>query len=182
MTKEEFIELKDTYIDNIKRYFKESGDLFAHVALFCEFKKDAEDYDERPAIVHVPIPGKLLETGLGKDFFVEFLLNEAVTDIKEKFIIKGVAWSAEAWMKMSDKNPKNDIEMDDLPIKAEVIIINIESEDVNECNIFEIERSKMSIEEDGSIKSEEINFKELQREGNPNMGGRFSGLYNKIKN
>jgi hypothetical protein len=181
MTKEEFIELKDSYIDNIQKYFKEIGDLFAHVALFCEFKKDAEDYDERPAIIHIPIPGDLLKSNDGKDFFIDSLLKDAVKDVKEKFIIKGLAWSAEAWMKVANKYPKNHKEMDDLSVKAEVIIISIESDYVNECNIFEIERSKISVQNDGSLKAEEINFNNLGMQDASNVGGRFFGLYKSIK-
>ena len=180
MTQEQFIELKDAYIDNIQKYFKEAGDLFAHVALFCEFKKDAEDYDERPAIVHVPIPSEMLKSDEGKDFFINSLLKDAVKDIKEKFIIIGVAWSAEAWMRVSDVKPKSQADIDNIPVNSEVIIINIESENVKECKIFEIERTNVSIEKDGSLKTGNINFKDLGiKQTTP--GGRFSGLYDSIK-
>lgn len=194
MTKEEFIELKDSYIEHIQQYFKKSGDIFAHVAVFAEFKKDTnpsfnevenfqivgeEETDvDKPAIIHIPIPNEFLETGLGKDIFKDHILPDAINDIKTKCNIIGIAWTAEAWMSVTNKMPKN---LDELPVKAEVIIISVESEHINECKIFEIKRTEMSVLPDGKFQSEKIEFENINTLDAKSTGGRFSGLFKLIK-
>jgi len=36
MTEEQYIELKDRYLTNIKRYMTEEGGLFSHICVFAE--------------------------------------------------------------------------------------------------------------------------------------------------
>ena len=39
MTNEEFEELKDSYIKNIKKYMVDTGGLFSHLSIFGEHKE-----------------------------------------------------------------------------------------------------------------------------------------------
>jgi len=182
MTEEKYIELKDTYLKNIKRYMTEEGGLFSHISVFAEKLECNEDDDEasKNAIIHIPLPDKIANSDEGKEYFVTKMLPEIASSLKESFVTTGVAWASEAWLRSShidDKQPEN---WKDMPIKKEVLMISMESAFGNETSVYEIVRSGMKVTEEGlSDTIELIKDEELSGE-NLNFEGRFTGLYKKF--
>ena len=182
MTEEKYIELKDTYLKNIKRYMTEEGGLFSHISVFAEKLECNEDDDEasKNAIIHIPLPEKIANSDEGKEYFVTKMLPEIASSLKESFVTTGVAWASEAWLRSShidDKQPEN---WKDMPIKKEVLMISMESAFGNETSVYEIVRSGMKVTEEGlSDTIELIKDEELSGE-NLNFEGRFTGLYKKF--
>ena len=184
MTNEEFEELKETYIENIKRYMVESGGLFTHLSIFGEHK-EPEDDKAPNAIIHVPVDPQFLKSDETKDVFMDQVVPELAKVINERFIIKGVGWASEAWMRTAEKDQKIK-DWKDLPIKKEVLIVTIETEDQNQITIYEIKRTGKEVTPDGEL-IDHIELEEQQdiksaTEGKINeQNGRFTGLYKKFK-
>ena len=181
MTEEQYIELKDRYLTNIKKYMTEEGGLFSHISVFAEKIEHNKDDDEsRHAIIHIPLPEKIANSDAGKELFVTKILPEIANTLKEEFTAIGVAWASEAWLRSShidDKQPEN---WKDMPIKKEVLMVSMESAYGNETSVYEIVRNGMKVTEDGLsdsielIKDEELSGENLKFEG------RFTGLYKKF--
>lgn len=178
MTDQEFDNLKELYIDNIKKFLTESGGMFPHISLFAE---DKEDITQKNAIIHVPIPDDLMKSDGGKDYFIEKAVPDIAKKVNEKFIVKGVCWASEAWMRHADKDydfNKNNYK--DLP-KKEVLIVTFESATKNEVSIYEMIREGLKVTEEGDM-VDNIDLKELTdiKQENGTDGGRFTGLYKKF--
>jgi hypothetical protein len=181
MTEEQYIELKDRYLTNIKKYMTEEGGLFSHISVFAEkIEHDENDDESKHAIIHIPLPEKIANSDAGKELFVTKILPEIANTLKEEFTATGVAWASEAWLRSShidDKQPEN---WKDMPIKKEVLMVSMESAYGNETSVYEIVRNGMKVTEDGLsdsielIKDEELSGENLKFEG------RFTGLYKKF--
>jgi hypothetical protein len=179
MTEESFKDLKETYIEHIQQYIKDVGNLFSHITIFAEQKNAKKN--SKPAIIHIPIPDEYLETDEMKDKFLEDILPDVFKSVKKEFIPSGVAWSAEAWVRIIDnKNiPEN---YKDSPIKKEVIFISIETKDKYETVIYDIERNGKQVNLDGSI-SDIIKLTKAKESGmNTGAGGRFTELFKLLEN
>jgi hypothetical protein len=184
MTNEEFEELKDSYIKNIKRYMVETGGLFTHLSIFGDHK-EPEDDQPSTAIIHVPVDPRFLKSDETKDVFIDEVVPELAKVINERFIIKGVGWASEAWMRTAEKDQKID-NWKDLPIKKEVLIVTIETETQNQITIYEIKRTGKEVTPEGElidhIELEEQKDIKSATEGKINeQNGRFTGLYKKFK-
>jgi len=114
------------------------------------------------------------------------VLPKVFKELKKRFIPHGIAWAAEAWMRVADKNfnsSKDDWKS--IPIRKEVIMISIESEDGNEFFMYEIKRSGKQVNSDGEF----VDIVELERfddevikKSPEQITGRFTGLFKKFKN
>jgi len=101
--------------------------------------------------------------------------------LKEKFSPKAIAWAAEAWMRVADKNfnPEKD-DWKAISVKKEIIMITIESENKNDCFIYEIKRLGKQVTNTGEL-IDIIELEKLDDLTKPdNIGGRFSGLFKKF--
>ena len=117
-----------------------------------------------------------------KDEFINDVLPDVFKSLKKKFIPVGVAWASEAWMRVADKdfNPNTD-DWKAVPIKKEIIIITIESEFDNTCITYEIKRNGSQVNSDGELTSS-IELEKLDEMASPtSVGGRFTGLFKKLK-
>jgi hypothetical protein len=181
MTSEEYLILKDDYIDFIKNYVIENGGISPQLSIFADIKKPTEEQIGKSAIVHIPIPEKFMENDMMKEMFIQEVVPDVFSDIKKEFIPQGVAWAAEAWMRVADKD--FDMDKDEykkLPIKKEVIIITIESVDNEEVFLFEIKRDGKQVNSEGNL-TDAITLTYLDDMKKPNgLGGRFSGLFKKF--
>lgn len=182
MTKEKYFDLQEDYIEHILDYVKESGNLFPHISIFADMLKPKEDEKDKPALIHIPIDNKFMENDETKNEFVNDILPDVFKSLKEKFIPVGVAWAAEAWMRIPEKGFNSD--KDDwkaVPIRKEIIMINIESEFGNTCFMYEIKRLGVQVTADGEL-TDSVELIKLDELDSPsNIGGRFSGLFNKFK-
>jgi len=177
MTEKQLEEIKENYINHLKKYMSETGGLFPHITIFAEH---LEEGDDKPAIIHIPIPDEFMENDDSKDRFIEELMPELMIEIKKKFIPNGVAWASEAWMRTANKdfnleNYKN------LP-KQEVVFISIETKDNAETIIYEMIREGVQVNSDGDL-TDKIELKEMHNIDKPEgTEGRFAGLYKKLIN
>ena len=171
MTQDDFKDLKETYIQHIQQYIKDVGNLFPHITVFADIK-DAKE-DDKPAIIHIPIPEEFMETDDLKDKFLEEVLPGVFKAVKAEFIPIGVAWGAEAWV--SKDSVVEDYKK--LPIEKEVIFISIETKDNHETLVYDIERNGKQVHSDGSI-TDIIQLTEAKESGmSSGATGRFTELF-----
>lgn len=179
MTQEDFKDLKETYIEHIQQYIKDVGNLFPHITIFADLK-DAKE-DSKPAIIHIPIPSEYMETDELKDKFLEEVLPDVFKSIKEEFVPTGVAWGAEAWVRIAEKNSVVK-DYKKLPIEKEVVFISIETKDNHETLVYDIERNGKQVNSDGSI-SDIIQLTEAKESGmSSGATGRFAELFKMLEN
>lgn len=178
MTNEELNDLKEIYVIHLKNYMTETGGLFAHVSVFAE--NIEKEKDDKPAIIHIPIPEEFMKNDDTKDTFINDLLPDVITEIKKEFIPIGIAWASEAWMRVADK----DFDMSEyksLP-KKEVVFISMETKFGCETLIYEIKREGIQVNSEGEL-TDRIELEELKTDAKPSSTeGRFAGLYKKLLN
>ena len=182
MTDEQYEQLKKDYIDQIKEYVTNYGGLFPHLTVFADIKKPNKGEENKPAIIHIPIPDEWMESDEMKDKFVDHIIPDVFKDINTKFIPHVIGWAAEAWMRIADKNfdPSKE-NWKNIPIRKEVIMINIESDRPSESIIYEIKREGKQVNSNGDLVDVIKLEQEFKDEMAPNTGGRFSGLFKKLK-
>jgi len=176
MTIEQFIEIKDEYLQNMKEMLLESGNIQPTVTIIADHLEE-----NKPAIVHIPIPEKIANSDDGKQMFIDKMIPEIAIKVKERFKIKAVAWASEAWMREAHKddyNPDTD-NYKDIPIKKEILIITIDTKTNLESHVYEIVR--MSIAPNGDL-IEQVDLLKLPElsKAFASTEGRFSGLYKKF--
>lgn len=192
MDNQTFEELKEDYVKHIKGYVNEYGNLFAHISVFADIKEPQNEEEEKPAIIHIPIPDEFMRTGESKDKFVDDILPEIIDNIKEKFNPIAIGWAAEATMRVAGS--VFDMKKDDwtkLPVSKDVIIICIDSKENNNTFLYEIKHisddvlSNLQVTQSGEF-AERIQLIDITNEQNQNqmkhVGGRFSKLYKKFFN
>jgi hypothetical protein len=183
MTDEQYTLLKEEYVSHIKSYVTSQGGLFPHLSIFADVKKPEKGEEDKPALIHIPIPDEYMEDDESKESFIKDVVPDLFSSIKKEFIPYGVAWAAEAWMRVADK--KFDADKDDykkLPIRKEVIIITIESLNLEEAFLYEIKREGKQVNGDGEL-TDAISLISIEGMDKPDgLGGRFSGLFKKFKN
>jgi hypothetical protein len=176
MTKEEFKEIKEAYLYDMKSMLFDNGDLPATITII-----GSQIEDNKTSVVHIPLPEEIINSDEGKQLFVDKMIPQLSKKIKEKFNVHAVAWASEAWMRETNKNSFN-VDKDDykeLPIKKEILIFTIDTNTDTETYVYEIVR--MSIAPNGDL-VEKIDLLELPEMGNSinKSKGRFSDLYKKF--
>jgi hypothetical protein len=176
--KEEFEELKEIYIAHIKKYMSETGGLFPHLTVFAEHINKEEN--DKPAIIHIPIPDEFMETDDNKDKFIDEVMPEIILEVKKEFIPMGIAWASEAWMRVVDKDFDMSKENYRKLPKTEVLFMSIETKNNSDSIIYEIKREGKQVNSEGDL-TDRIELKEMEDSVNPqDVGGRFSELYKKL--
>jgi len=182
MTDNDFQEIKQEYIENIRSKISELGGLHPHITIFADVNDAVEGEDHSMAILILPIEDEYMKDDQAKDEFVDDILPGVFKKINEQFTPKALAWASEAWIRTIEKNEEMPDNYKELPIKKEVVIISIESDNSNECLIYEINRKGKQITRDGNlvdtITLEQINGFTVPKE----TTGRFAGLFKKLKN
>jgi len=176
MTTEQFIEIKDEYLQNMKEMLLESGNIQPTVTIIADHLEE-----NKPAIVHIPIPEKIANSDDGKQMFIDKMIPEIAIKVKERFKIKAVAWASEAWMReahVDDYNPAKD-NYKDIPIKKEILIITIDTGTNTESYVYEIIRLAVSPTGDLVEDIELRDMPELSSQFAKNEG-RFGNLYKKF--
>ena len=181
MTEEQYIELKNTYLGNIKKYMQQEGGMFSHISIFAEPLDTEDEDDPKTAIIHIPIPEKMANSENGKEYFISKMVPDIADTVKQQFNTVGVVWASEAWLRVANKDEESKLEnWKDMPIKKEVLMIAIESKFGNEALIYEIVRKGMQVTEDGLSDTIELIKDEALSGENLNFEGRFTGLYKKF--
>jgi hypothetical protein len=178
MIEDEYKKVKDTYIKHVQSYMKEAGNLFPHITIFAKHK-DAED--DKPAVIHIPIPDEFMEDDETKDMFVNDILPQVFKSVKDDFIPYSIAWGSEAWVRSISKDESMPDNYKSIPIKKEVLFVSIETKDKQESIIYDIKRNGKQVNSDGSI-TDIIELTEAQESGMVNSSeGRFSGLFKMLE-
>lgn len=179
MTQEDYIEMKKGYMQFVIQFMTKHGGLGPSITVLGTHKEDGKN-----AIVHVPIPEKFMKTDEAKDEFVDEIVPEIAKKVAQDFTTSGVAWASEAWLRVLEKDKATPEQLEnwkDLPIKKEVLIVSIESDNGNETYIREIVRKGKQVNEDGEL-VDHIELLELPGYDEGVQGeGRFIGLYQKFK-
>jgi len=179
MTQEQYIDLKNNYIEHLTSMMSEIGSIPAHITVFADHL-DPED-SVKPALVHIAIPPEYMESEDSKDEFVDEKLPIAFKAMKKKFKPFCITWAAEAWVRIASKD--SDIEnWKAIPIKKEVVIVSMETEDTTETIIYNIHRNGKQVTKDGDIVDNvTLELDEDLNQGGA-AGGRFTGLFRTFKN
>jgi hypothetical protein len=178
MTNEDYLEVKDDYFTHIRTILKETGNIAPTVTIIGMHKEE-----NKPAIVHIPLPPEIANSDEKKQEFVDKMIPELSKKVNERFTVDAVGFASEAWMRTAEKD-EFDPEVDNykkLPIKKEILIITLDNGNSVECNIFEIKRDGKSVTPDGDL----IDIIELEKLPDlestyPATEGRFSRLYEKF--
>ena len=182
MTPEKLEQGKELYLKNIKRYIAAEGSLFPHFVVFGERKTKSEtEEDPDFALIHIPIPDEYMENNETKDKFVEDVIPEIAKEVTKKYTCEAVGFAAEAWIRVanSDKELPN---WKELPIKKEVVFINIESKDNTLFRVYNINRLGKQVNENGDL-TDHVELEEdavLSTMDGSSVTGRMSGLYKKF--
>ena len=177
MTEERYLSIKEGYVRNITRFLREQGDIFPHITVFGLHKQDPE----KNAIIHIPIDDEFMQSEERKDTFIDEVVPQLARKIKEEFIPEGVAWTSEAWVREAPKEEGFPDNWQDLPIKKEVLFINMEFENKKEMIVYEIKRLGKQINEDGDM-VDNVDIIEQDFSKGEAGGGRLTGLYEKFVN
>lgn len=180
MTEEEYNDIKELYIDNVKEIMLDQGGLFPHLTIFAHHKKYKED-EPKSAIIHIPLSDDYMSDEDSKDEFVNETLPLVYGTIKEDFVPYGIGWASEAWMRVADKDfDFKSSNYKDLPIKKEVLLLSIETEDKSDTYLYEIKRSGSQINSDGKL-TDRLELIEMEEMSSmKSVDGRFAGLYKKL--
>jgi hypothetical protein len=180
ITDEEYQEIKNTYIEDLKTLLISEGGIYPHITIFADHKEVSDD--KKTAIVHIPIPGEYMVDDETKDEFVTDIMPSIFKSVKERFKPYGIGWASEASIRATDKEfdyTKEDYKK--LPIKKEVLIITIETENKLDVFFYEIKRKGTQVNSDGKYTHRiELTFLENMSKLSNSVGGRFSGLYKKL--
>jgi len=181
MTEEEFKVLREDYLELITKMIVESGGLSPSFTVLGTHKPDGKS-----AICLVPIDSKYMKDEASKDQFIDNVVPEIAEKVRERIDIRAIGWASEAWMRIADaKTVDPDKIMDDwksIPIKAEILIVSIDSEDHKETLIKEIIRKGKQVNEDGHL-VDQIELKDMPGYKDSPMHaatGRFTDLYKKF--
>ena len=174
MTKEEFKEIKDYYIESTKETLLKNGNLEPVITIMGNLKDN-----NAPCALQIVLPEEVVNSDENKQLFVDEGIPKLAAEVNQKFIIKAVGWSSEAWLR---EIPIDDYKPEDykkIPIKREILIITIDMVDGSEAYAYEIVR--MSVSPNGDL-VENIELVELENISTSisNSNGRFNDLYKKF--
>lgn len=182
MTEELFADVKESYIKHLTQMMSEVGGISPHLCIFADHLDD--EVSDKPAVVHIMIPPEYMESEESKDEFVDEKLPDLFKVLKENFKPYAIGWSAEAWMRVVNKN--FDVEKQDwkaVPIKKEVVIFSLETENNSETIIYNIKRNGKKVTKDGDIIDDvTLELDEESIDAGTTARGRFTGLFRTFKN
>ena len=164
--------IKD-YIKSIKEYVKENGGIFPHINVFA--KNIAED---KKGCIVIPLPGNIFESEENKDEFIDSMIPQIAKKIKEDFLIYGVAWTYEAWIRKENADEKMPDNWKKLPITGEVLLLSMQFHNRKELYTFNIIRNGKQVNEEGEL-IDSVELEESDVQGS-DFKGKLSTLYEKF--
>lgn len=173
-TENEYQDIKTKFLDTMISGTKVAGGLPPHITLFG-VPKDPID-GEKNALVYLPLKDEDMVSEEAKEIFVKAKLPAIAQKVKEKFTVYALAYCSEAWLREVKPTDKIPDDYRDLPVKKEVIFVNIERPDKTDSLIYEMKRSGHKVTPDGKLVSDlDIVLVDEQLEAT-SLGGRFTGL------
>lgn len=174
MTKEEFKEIKEYYIESTKETLLKHGNIGPVITIMGNLKDN-----NTPSALQIVLPEEVANSDESKQLFVDKVIPKLAVEVREKFTIDAVGWSSEAWLREVPKDEFDPKTYKEIPIKREILIITIDTAEGSECYTYEIVR--MSVSPNGDL-VENIELIELPTLGMQvsNSEGRFNDLYRKF--
>lgn len=176
MTEEQYIDIKDAYVEHIGHLIKKHGELLPHVTIFADQLHPDEEDEGKPAVIHIQIPDEFMKNDSTKDKFIYDFMPEIFTDIKKEFKPYGIAWASEAWMRIAKKEELDTYK--NLP-KKEVIMISISTSEKDELIIYEMLRRGKQVNADGEF-TDVIVLNKMPDMSKDLMDGRLVNLFKKF--
>lgn len=177
MTPERFETSKAEYLDNIKAFANTNNGLKPMLTIIADIKNPTPDQESKSAIVHISIPGDIMNSENGKEYFIQAMLPNIAKEIKEKFTAVAIGWACEAWMRKSEEGvteiPDN---WKELP-KEEIVICTIESSEETNSYLYNIKRTKVpSVNFVGELVDQSVELELIKTDDAAKISGRFSNL------
>jgi hypothetical protein len=182
MTEEQYKQVKTDFVTHVTDFITEMGGLDPHITVFADILDPSDEDEKKPALIHIELSDEIMESDETKSIFVDEMLPKISKKLNEEFKPYAVGWASEAWVRMPGAD--FDVNKDDykkLPIKKEVVILTIDTEDKEEIIVYELLREGQQVNQHGDL-IPIIKLKELPELNQPSsIGGKFSGLFKKFK-
>lgn len=178
MTDKIYQELKQDHVKHVLKMVEKTGSVYPHITIICE-----RDGEEKPTVIHIPIPGEFMQNDETKEQLVEQVFPEIKEELKKKkFTVVAICFASEIWIRESSPEEYKEIEdYHDIPVNDEGIIISIEDEKENTTYCYKIVKESMSVGEEGlngKVRVEEFHKPIIIPQGTGN--GRFANLYSEF--
>jgi len=175
MTNEVYQDLKQNHINHVLKMVGKTGGVYPHVTILCE-----RDGEEKPTVVHIPIPAKFMQNDETKDQLINIVFPEILEELKtKKLIVKAVCFASEIWIRRSTPEEYEEVEdYHDIPVDDEGIIIIIDDEIESTTYSYKLVREQMSVGDEGlqgKVTVEEMEKPKVLPQGQAQ--GRFANLY-----
>lgn len=183
MTQEEYIEIKKGYIKFVTKHLTNNGNLGPSISVLGTQKETGEN-----TVVHVLIASEFMKSDKSKDEFVDNVLPQIAKEIAKDYTITAVAWAAEAWLRVVEKDKATTEQLKDwkkLPVQKEVLIVSIDCSNGSDVFVQEIVRKGKQVNKDGEL-VDHVELLELPEYTSKlsgvsiSEGGRFANLYKKF--
>lgn len=175
LTNMEYHQMRTQWLNTIVEGTKEAGGLPPQITFFVRHK-DGENENE-PAMVFYMLRDEYINSDEGKDYFIKKVLPEMAENIKKKFDVHAIGWTAEAWLRETKTDEPVPDNFRDIPIKKEVIVVNFEQKDCSECVIYEMKRNGHKVNQNGVfIDNIELEMIEYNHTTDARASGRFTGM------
>ena len=183
MTPERFEISKVEYLDNIKAFANTNNGLKPMLTIIADIKNPTPDQEGKSAIVHIPIPGDIMNSEKGKEYFIQVMLPNIAKEIKEKFTAIAVCWACEAWMRKSEEGITEVPDTwKELP-KEEIVICTIESSEETNSYLYNIKRTNvLSVNFIGELVDQSIELELIKIDEAAKISGRFTDLLKIFQN
>ncbi len=169
--------MKNSYYEMVTKMITDFGGLGPSITVLGTHKEDGTN-----AIVNLVIESKYMKDEESKDEFIDDILPGIAERVREDFDIKAVVWASEAWLRIIDKSTTADQVRNwkNIPVKKEVLILVIDSEEQNETIIKEIVRKGKQVNSSGEL-TDHVELLDMPEYEQGVIGeGRFTNLYKKF--
>jgi len=169
MDQELFEKLKKEQISFVLKSFDENKSIYPHITIIGYHLEE-----DKPIVIHMPIPGKIMNNKEQKEFFVEYIIPDIKKSILEKNIeIKCVCFVSEMWKKEISLETNEEI-------TSEGVIINMDCADFCTIRLYNIVRNNMKVTADGFESSTFLEFQDEKIDPSGIGEGLFANLYKKF--
>jgi len=181
MTESQYKELKDDYIDHLIETVNTNGGLFPHISVFADVLEPKKGEENKPALIHIPIPDEYMVDDDAKDEFVSKVMPRIFKQVKKEFAPYAVLWASEAWLRVLEKEEETPEDYRELQVKKEVIIITIGTKESEEIKLYNLVRQGKQINTHGEM-VDIVKLELMEDMSQPSsFDGKFTRLFKKFK-
>lgn len=134
MTNDQFNILRTEITNDVRKFIIENGTIDPHLSILADKKVIKSEDDLKQALIEIPIPENIMNNRKDEKYFIEQIFPEIVKDIRRKFTIKAVVWTAI-----------------DTIFNKEFVVIYIESLERKDVITYKIIRSGKVVNSNGEL-------------------------------